>query len=62
MEYRYFFKEKDGEIIPVISVRSNSDNDYVDIEKHQIKTITSMFSLWDKWWNSPSGLKMREEK
>ncbi|MCK4526481.1 hypothetical protein KAW18_03850 [candidate division WOR-3 bacterium] len=51
MEFRYFFKEeKNKKIIPIISVRKNSDEKYVNIDRHQLNLIVRMFELWEGWW------------
>jgi len=51
MYYRYFCKEdKDGTVIPTISIRKNLNDKYVNINKHELNLITRMFDLWNCWW------------
>ena len=50
MDYKHSFTEIDGDVIPVVSIRVDPEDEYIDIDRYQIRDINNMFRSWNVWW------------
>jgi len=50
MDYKHSYTEIDGDVVPVVSIRISPEDEYIDIDRYQIRDINDMFRSWNVWW------------